>query len=920
MLKKRRFGSLKLLSALLMAVQQSLGRFILWASCHGISLPWLEWAEQAVLPSTLERYRRRAMISQLRVQRYRISRGPYFIRSNIEKASEIFRLIQFPLLLGSKVLLALLICLAPFFIFFVVRIYLPVEQRIAATEPRFDSNLFATSKAVIPVVVNLDAELATEHSQKKLEGSPTVVDGVQESGVLSHEVKIFQGLGTAHAELRGGWIIESSTEKLFRFGGVGEPVNLRFRYRPIPTDDSQLECKFQVSRSNNDIVFAGTFNAGSLSRQALVKSPLTRNLQEKLLPEFARNRVTIPSGLVSVGLNAGENALRLKIEPLSGPDQLESCKALVYGFEISGSKRIEKSIKDLRSLLLISFDSLHADLALNDSIMPWLTGFLTSPQTIHFAQHHALNVRKGESLRTLLGLPELNGLQNDSPSQSSILKKLRQTGYRVVLVGNFKHMDSLIREIEPDILVRIENETYEPSLVLSELKHVLEEEGRTPLLVVMRLSGMNSPWRPFASDINLRTSALHGGLQATSETLVRSHLKSLDRVLAKNLSALESQGLFEKMDIAITAERGFDLGLNRSARDKIPTRSPELILNQETLRVPLGVSLAKSSKSELHHLLKTQYYLTTHHDLARTLWENMGVFDAKFAPNTVRLWKKDDFFSDHRSTLRFSSRKTEEEVRKLAIKSKIQDGVIFSDPASAGGFLKYVSQANPTRVRVSKVTGWREQVAVEVDAGERFFQVSQRGRREEVVSRVNSQFLREARRVLRQERRLPLRYRFTAHIEQQIELKLKEQAAEESRIEAVLPKELRWQTKRLSSGLLEHQITGVARDGDTFELRGNGGTLTLAENSGEGLLVACSEAFHFTMEALNDALSQKALCLLDTPASDRLESFRVLNKKTLSFWLAEDEEQPCSTDNSLPNKHEVHRDCKAGPEATTARF
>lgn len=920
MFLKRRSDSFKLLSALLMAVQQSLGRFILWASVHGVDLPWLAWAERAVLPSTLDRYRRRAMISQLRAQRYRIARGPYFLRSRLEKTAELFRLIQFPVLLSAKVLLALLICIAPFFVFFVVRIYLPVEQRIAVNHVAFDSKLFSSARAVQPTVFSSQAGSPSAYPPETPHQKFDAQIEREADWIADEEVDLLQGQGSAHAEIRRGWIINSTVEKIFQFRRFGEPLNLRFRYRPIPTDDAQLECALRVSRPTGEILYAGTFNASSLSRQVLVRSPLTRGLQEKLLPEFARNRVTAASHQVSVGFAAGDTRLKIRIETLGGRRESGACQALVYGFEVSGSRRIEREVNDSRSLLLISFDSLHADLALNEALMPWLSGFLTSPRTMHFAQHHALDVRKGQSLRTLLGLTEGGAPQTELVKQASNISKLRQNGYRVVLVGNFKRVDDFLREVQPDVVVRIENETYEPSLVLSELRALLDEEGSTPLLVLMRLNGMNAPWRPFASDISFGTSAFQGSVRSASDSLIRSHLKSLDKILAKNLSTLESQGLFEKMDLAITAERGFDLGLNRTTQRAHPTRSAELLLNQETLRVPLGVALAKSTERELHHLLKTQYYLTTHHDLARTLWENFGVFDMKFAPHTVRIWKKDDFYSSTRSSLRFSARKTEDEMRRLAIKSKVQEGVIFSEPGAVGGFLKYVSQSHPTRVTVPKVSGWKGSIAVDVDAGERFFQVSQRGRREEVVNRVNSQFLREARRILRQERKLPLRFIFTANAEQRVDLKLEERSAEVSQMKILLPDSLSLNTEQLSQSVIEHHITGVAREGDVFELRGGASQLRLATNDGEGLLVACPEAFHFTFEAINEALMQKVLCLLDAPIQERLDSFRVLNKKTLSFWLAEDEQQTCSNENSGINLSADNKGCKSATDPNAARL
>lgn len=920
MLRISRFKILKLIPALLLAIRQSLGRVILWVSCHGIELPWLGWAERTVMPSTLERYRRRAMLSRLRVQRYRIARGPYFVRSRIEKASETIRLLQFPVLLGSKITLALLICLAPFFIFFVVRVYLPVQQRIVVSQSHFTPELFARAKAVTPLVSASESFSEMPRQEQFQSSSVPVTEVFSVESRSRDDGQITAGEGSAHTEMRRGWILESGAEKHFQFPAVREARQLRFRYRPIPAHNTQVECKLQVRRENGEILHAGTFNISALSRQTLVKSPLTRRLQEKLLPEFARNRVSVASGVVSFGLDVGESGVLLKIEPLSSSEHASSCKAIVFGFEMSGSKRIARSLRELRSLLFVTFDSLHADLAVNESVMPWLSGFLTSPRTIHFAQHHARDVRKGESLRTLLGDNVRQDVGVSLASEQTILGKLRALGYRVVLAGNFRSLENIAREFKPDVMIRIENDTYEPSLVLSELNSILDEEGGTPLVIVLRLNGMSGAWRPFASDLKFGNSGGYGQITSTSDSLMRAHLTSLDRVLGQHLSELKQRGLFEKMDVVITAERGFDLGLNKINRDKPSTRSQELILNQETLRVPLGVSLASSASDELHHLLKTQYYLTTHNDLARTLWENMGVWDAKYSPNTTRLWKKDELSLSQRNLNRFSSKKTETDMRKIAIKSKIQEGVIFFDPDSAGGFLKYVSQFNPTRVNIPKANGWQGQTAVDVDAGERFFQISQRGRREEPVARVNSQFLKEARRILRQERRAPLSFRFAAHSPQEVDLLVVERGTGESQIDGRFPAGLSLQSSPLSAEQTAHRISGVVQSGDVFEIRSRGAELRFSENGGEGVLIACPEAFVFTPEAVNDALSQKVLCLLDAPAADRLEAFDKLNLKTISFWLVEDEQTKCTNDEANSIAQENVTGCGLGADVSAARF
>jgi hypothetical protein len=135
-----------------------------------------------------------------------------------------------------------------------------------------------------------------------------------------------------------------------------------------------------------------------------------------------------------------------------------------------------------------------------------------------------------------------------------------------------------------------------------------------------------------------------------------------------------------------------------------------------------------------------------------------------------------------------------------------------------------------------------------------------------------------------------------------------------------LPDSLLLKTEQPNQGVIEHHITGVAREGDVFELRGGASLLQLTANNGEGLLVACPEAFHFTFEAINEALMQKVLCLLDAPMQERLDSYRVLNKKTLSFWLAEDEQQTCSNENSGLNVSAGDKGCKSVTDATATRL
>jgi hypothetical protein len=866
----------------------------LWLVCHGVVLPWGEWAEKVVSPQTLERYRRRALVSRLRVQRYRVTRGPFFLRSGVDRFFVLMRFLQFPVYVISKLGLSLFICLLPFFLFFSVRIYLPVEQRVVRRQASISQSSFRTAEAVVPSAVLLQTDAG---SSQPAETQPPAVSSdpffdFQSLDQRSGEGLLIQGRGSAHEEVRRGWRFGAGSDLLLRFPPRSEAATLQFRIRPIPTPRAAVQCHVRIMSDVGHLILEMNFDTQSTARNAFLKSPLTRGLQEKLMPEFASNRAALVSTPVTVKMPSGEQRLRLHVAPVDREAETQACSALVHGFEWSGASQLTSA---KRSLLLLLFRSLNATVATDPKVMTWLSSFLNGPTTLQFLQHHALDVRGDESWKSLLALGNDEGVESTNLNSHPI-EKLRASGYRVVLIGNVDSAEEDFPKISPDIAIRIGNSVYEPHLALSQLLKILEEEASTPLLIITRLRGLSQPWRPSVSDFDVKELFFGGSQRGLMDAVLFSHLKTLDKELKFHFEQIRNAGVLNKMDVIVTAEKGFDLGLNPPLQDAVrPTFTEDLLINEDTLRVPLGVSLADAPQEASPAWFKSHSIVSTHSDLARTLWESLGMTDAKFTPESRRMWNRGVFPNQSRSRMSFGLRETDFVMRSLPLRSRLQDGVLFADPEASSGFLKYVSQSVSRRIQAPVPRGFSVRKEMNLPAGEQFKQISRRGQREETVFLVNSRFVREARRITRHLRQYPLHLKMNVHGQQRIDLLIEEKTDSDSKLNSALGASLSVASTKTGPQTVLHHIQGNLSDGESFSFRGVSlQALKFVENKGEGVFAACPEAYIFTPQALSLSLAQKTVCLLEQPADIKIKAIEKSGKKAISFWLVEDENQICT--------------------------
>ncbi|MEN9811281.1 MAG: hypothetical protein RLZZ488_2848 [Pseudomonadota bacterium] len=874
--------------AVTVGVLQLISRFTLWLACHGVQMPWLSWAELRVSVQTVERYKRRAMVAKLRAQRFKIARGPFFLRPTLEKAFVLLRFLQFPMLLSVKFFLAFLVCIFPFVIFFLIRIYLPVPQRIPLVQSELNMRIADTADVLRPNILqlaDLDAP-AADYSDDELiaDGSEfKVLDSRSGEGILS------LGRGGAHEEAWRGWRLSTAADVLLNFQADESPRMLRLKYMPISAGKIPAQCRIDVMTDVGQFVFSSVFSVQSGTVNRLLKSPLTRRLQEKLMPELAAFRTKTTSSPLVVPVAGGSPTLRFKLTPL-GEEFGKNCDLLLHGFEWQ-RKSSAASPPVKKNLLFLLFKSLNYELATDQSVMPWLASQIQFPRGLVFAQHHALDLRENRSFLNFLGLPSVPSDSAVNPDDH-LIERLRRGGHKVIMIGDLGP-NELQSKILPDIAIRIGNETYQSRLALKQLLAILEEELTTPVVVIVRLNGLQAPWWPTYSDIQLGKLFFGGNHRGLMDTLIQASAKSLDRELSFHIDQLQKKGLFGEFDFLLSAERGLDLGSGLSNRDSArATFAGDMLLNQESLKVPLIYVPAANSLNSAK-IIQT---VTTHQDLTRTLWESLGHFDARFPLEARRLWQS---FAGGYSRERSPSRSVKdvgEHLKVFPLYSRLQEGVLFADPDSTGGFLKYVSQPLPARISVPDAFGWPERRTLILPAGEQFRQVSRRGSREDVLSRVNSRFVRESRRIIRIGRRYPLRLRMEFSAASEVDLVFEETISGPAKLRKELPQGLSVVSQtNPTTKVVSHRIHGQVAAGARLELSGNVGQLRIVENHAGGLLVACPEAYVFSVTALSAAVAQKSVCLLEAPEPQRMAHLFAKGKQAIAVWLVEDEKQKCET-------------------------
>lgn len=872
--------------AVTVGVLQLISRFTLWLACHGVQLPWLSWAELYVSAQTVERYKRRAMVAKLRAQRFKIARGPFFLRATLEKAFVLLRILQFPLLLSVKFFLAFLVCVLPFVIFFLIRVYLPVPQRIPLVQPEMNMKIADTADVLRPNILqiaDLDAPSLTDSDDESVgDGSEfKVLDNRSGEGIL------LLGKGGAHEEAWRGWRLSAAADVLLNFPAADSPRVLRLKYMPTSAGKAPAQCRIDVMTDVGQFVFSSVFAVQSGAGNRLLKTPLTRRLQEKLMPELAAFRTKTGSLPLVVPVAGGSPTLRFKLTPID-EESGKNCDLLLYGFEWQRkSQAVSLPVK--KNLLFVLFKSLNYELATDPNVMPWMSSQMQFPRGFVFTQHHALDLRENHSYLNFLGLP---------PSQSDtvvnpdvhLIERLRRGGHKVIMIGDLGS-NELQSKILPDIAIRIGNETYQSRLALKQLLAILEEELTTPVVVIVRLNGLQAPWWPTYSDFQWGKLFFGGNHRGLMDTLIQASAKSLDRELSFHFEQLTNKGLFAKFDFLLSAERGLDLGSGLSARDSArATFTSDMLLNQESLKVPLIYVPAANSLNSA----KFVQTVTTHQDLTRTLWESLGHSDARFPLEARRLWQSlAGVYGRERSHSR-TMKDVGEHLKMFPLNSRLQEGVLFADPDSTGGFLKYVSQPLPTRMSVPDAFGWPERRTLALPAGEQFRQVSRRGSREDVLSRVNSRFVRESRRIIRIGRRYPLRLRMEFSAASGVDLVFDETITGSAKLRTELPTGLSIVSQvNPAVNMVTHRIRGQVSAGARLELSGNVGQLRIVENRAGGLLVACPEAYVFTVSALSAAVAQKSVCLLEAPEPQRMAHLSAKGQQAIAVWLVEDEKQKC---------------------------
>jgi hypothetical protein len=71
----------------------------------------------------------------------------------------------------------------------------------------------------------------------------------------------------------------------------------------------------------------------------------------------------------------------------------------------------------------------------------------------------------------------------------------------------------------------------------------------------------------------------------------------------------------------------------------------------------------------------------------------------------------------------------------------------------------------------------------------------------------------------------------------------------------------------------------------------------------------------FSPEALNAAVAQKSLCLLETPSTRRVNYLKLTGKKIITVWLVEDEKRRCIGQKEIEETETEYSDCAVSETA-----
>lgn len=546
----------------------SYGQLVLLCALRGIKLPGFEKCMADLPPASLAAYKRQLIVFEIKGWQFSTQKGPFWYRRWVEFFKHQFHNHKFLLSAFFKLSVALFFILIPIGIFVLIRIVLPVPERVP----------------FVPAIHKVSIDEKTRSDEVYKDTAFSNLFGKKRLSLI----KIKKNLSEDHI-VQGFWIQNKETlsiEKKSIDFSANTPGVLHIQYDLFSKDQTNQNCTLEVLDENRTVLAS----TADQPRVFLNDNPnsLWNSLSKNLTPS-----ATQASQELKIKLKNLPKKIFLRVSSTADLNKTlsSSCTYLVsdFSFERTAKKPLKR-----KGVLFIVVDGLNKDLSEKDWILPHFNQF-TSQSNFQFLEHRTQSNVTWPSLSSLMSSHYPKEQQHDQITLPAVLKK---SGYRVAAIGpsslfldefNFGLSDAFV----------FDNPNYQTRLTTEKMGSWLEQYGYSPFFLYLHYNAFSGPYKPPFADIHLRHFLEKPfGLHAKQE-LYLALGRTWDKEFQLILEKIKSLGLQDDVDIIVTSSHGIQiqeknwnylLGVDATTTGAYADKGHSLF--DEELRVPLVIKKA----------------------------------------------------------------------------------------------------------------------------------------------------------------------------------------------------------------------------------------------------------------------------------------------------------------------------------------
>lgn len=646
---------LRPISATFEALVQVYGRVALFLYLRGLNVPGTRRLRDKLDGESLAALERRALIRDIRSQRFAVRHGPLWIRAIGDRGLRLLSINRVWVLFALKATVGFVLVALPIGIFVLVRGSLPVPERVPREE--VELRLSASTRVRTDWLYTeppFAAELSTPTDVYNYLAGPEKrninVTPVLEPGVPAGLMHFGVGAYPRRVELLRGFLAsDRSALKITRQRNVRIDVagrnRLRARFYLLPKGGGQAWCRLEVRDHENKLIL----NAESLTPKNDT-SPggfISTSIRQRFTPaavfgageirEFTLDTDHPPPELrIRVARLGQSQAGPSGIEGIGAPDAVAGGIAPFYSKPVGNMARgraldddecvyalgdfsfESEQVKPLprRGVIFIVADTLRAKATRDSTLMPNVASFAQT-QSAEFRLHQAQGNMTMPSISSMLTSiyprqlgnvafnysldPRLKSAHyaKNIPTLPSLARSL---GYQTAAIGNLALISETLQggvDFGFHNAIVLESPQYETRHITEEATRWLESYGESPFFLYLHYHTMHGPYRPPVQDLALLKLLTHPfGLRREQE-LYNGLARYFDREFGDLMGRLESLGLKDNVDIVLTADHGAQLeeqpfGFYKGidAGVRGATRDKGHTLSQEEINVPFYVQIA----------------------------------------------------------------------------------------------------------------------------------------------------------------------------------------------------------------------------------------------------------------------------------------------------------------------------------------